>query len=373
MPKKAIKKAAVEPKAPVAKPQPKPGLVYTRPKSLRWSPGGRIFWTAVVVFVLTATIFGGGMYFYQDYFYSKKVSELKELIRQLSENIDVLIPLAGLRSEQEIEEIMACSKLEISEGKDVILQNGSPLDFTQASSNENETWEIIDAIHDNNCELIAWSVLGQNSVDESSVARIYISNSEGTAIDIQDIYEKNIMIYLSAFQGDNIIYTYLSADEASIKWYDDLARPTAILNMRSGKIDEMGEAYDVSPDLNFALIKRDGRDILIDAVDKSEVAVLSQDGSDEAIDYIFSPDSRAVAYLFFTGQENRDFLKEYYDLCPDSPVIGGVRLWNIRNRQLITLDPIEVQGMRLLKWNEDGTLQYSSLSPEVAEDSLVLP
>jgi len=373
MPKKPIKKTAAEPKAPVAKPQTKPGLVYTRPKSLRWSPGGKIFWTAVVVFVFTAAVFGGGMYFYQDYFYSKKVSELKEQIRQLNENIDVLIPLAGLRSEEEVEEIMACSKLEISEGKDVILQNGAPLDFTRVSLNDNETWEIIDAIHDDNCQLIAWSVLGQNSDDESSVARIYISNSEGTAIDAQDIYDKNILIYLSSFHENSIVYNYLSANEAAREWYNDLARPTAILNISSGKIDEMGEAYAVSPDLNYALIKRDGRDILIDAVDKDEVAVLSQDGSDEAIDYIFSPDSRAVAYLFFTGQENREFLKEYYDLCPDSPVIGGVRLWNIRTRQLITLDPIEVQGMRLLKWNEDGTLQYSSLSPEVAEDSLVLP
>lgn len=373
MPKKIVKKIAVEPKAPVAKPPQKPGLVYTRPKSLRWSPGGKIFWTAVVVFVLTAVVFGGGMYFYQDYFYSKKVNDLKKQIEELNESLDILIPLAGLRSEEEIEEIMACSKLEIGEGRDVVYANGAPLDFTRVSSSENETWEIIDAIHDDDCELIAWSALGKNSADGSGAARIYVSNLEGTAMDIQDIYDKNVMIYLSAFRGNDIVYDYLLADRGSKEWYEDLARPTAILNIRTGRIDEMGETYTVSPDLNYALIKRDGKDILIDTEDKGEVAVLSQEGSDEAIDYIFSPDSRAVAYLFFAGQENQDFLKDYFALCPDEPVIGGVRLWNIRTRKLIALDTVEVQGMRLLKWNDDGTLQYSSLSPGVTEDKLILP
>jgi len=371
--KPATSAKATAPVEEAPKSSKKQGLVYTHPKSMRWSPGSKTFWAAVIALVVSAVVFGGGIYFFQDYFYSHKIDTLNKQIKTLTEQVNILIPLAGLRSEDEISGIVSCPPLKISDDKATIMGAGSPMGFTQVPTGEELQWEIVDVIAEENCSRFAWSVIGLNPTDGSGVSRVYIAEFDGTSVDIEDLYDKPLLIDLERLDSNSLVFSYDVAGRVPGAWYEELAKPTALLNIRTGKIDEWGQVYAFSSDLTHLIIARNGRDIMIDADDRDEVAVLSQNGTDEAIDYTFSPDGTAVAYLFFSGQESQDFLKDYTELCQRSPVSAAIRIWNLRTRQLSTLQTQVVPGMRLVSWDEDGILKYTSLVPVPKEQSIILP
>lgn len=191
---------------------------------------------------------------------------------------------------------------------------------------------------------------------------------------ILTIFMQAYKVNFEFFEKNKIVYTYLPIDYVEGDWWNELAKPTALLDISSELIDEWGVAYDFSRDLAYIMVKREGRDLLIDAgANKDEIAVLSQDGTDEAIDYVFSPESKNVAYIFFNGQSDPNFFKDYFTYCQAEPIIGGVRLWNLRTRKLQTLDTLDVQGMRLLNWLDEDSIRYSTLTPQPSQDTLIIP
>ena len=377
-PAKPAAPAPGAPKPPKANPKKKPkqkqGLVYTHPKSMRFKANRPSFWVVIVVFILTAIIAGTGTYFYQDYFYTQEIQNLEKQIAGLHDEVETLVRLAGLRSEEEIVEILACPNLKISEAKNSIFAAGLELEFTVAASDEEEIWEITDVMMDPECERFAWSTITTFPVDGTSISQIFVADLEGAIVDTYDMYEEAYNINFEFFEGNKIVYSYRPTDYVEGDWWNELARPMAILDISSELIDEWGEAYDFSRDLAYIMVKRDGRDLLIDAgANKDEIAVLSQDGTDEAIDYVFSPESKNVAYIFFNNQPDPNFFQEYFTYCQAEPIIGGVKLWNLRTRKLQTLDTSDVQGMRLLQWLDEESIRYSTLTPQPQQNTLVIP
>lgn len=346
------------------------GLVFTRPRSQMWTAGGSVFWTAVIVFVVTAAVFGGGMYFFQDYFFAKKINTYKQQIENLSNDLAFVIEVGGFRSFEEVEEAMACPVLGINEEKSAVLARGEVLGFTRLSPEEGVNKEIVDFIIDDKCQRFAWSVMEQNS--EESESRIYVSNFDGTSISIINLYNTDYRVYFDFFEDNYIVYNYRPGDYVAREWFVELAKPTARLNLRNEEVIEWGEAYNFSPTLTHVVIRRDGRDILIDAEDKNEVAVLSQDGTDEAIDYLFAPDGSEVAYLFFKERESEDFLRQYAEFCDETPE-SELRIWNLRTRKIRSVETGNLPGMRLVGWTEDNLVDYSYLKPQPAAGTIELP
>lgn len=354
--------------------QPKQGLVYTHPKSMRFKANRPSFWAAIIGFVLAAAIFSVGVYFYQDYFYSQQIQNLQERIVGIQEGVDILVRLSDLRSGEGMTEDTGCPDLEINESMGTVYMAGSPLDFTQVRSDEEEIWEIIDATMDSDCERVAWSTITTFPKNGSTNSQIFVADIEGSSVDVYELYQKATRINFEFFKADKIVYSYHPIGYVDGNWWNELSKPTALLDISTELVDEWGEVYDFSPDLAYVMVKRDGRDLLIDAgANKDEIAVLSQDGTDEAIDYIFSPESKNVAYIFFNGQDNPNFFQDYFTYCRVEPIIGGIRLWNLRTRELRTLDTLNVQGMRLLGWLDESSIRYSTPKPQPSEDTLVLP
>jgi hypothetical protein len=344
-------------------------LVFTRPKDVMIT-SNKVLWVAIITLVASALFFGAGVYFYQDYFYKSQIEKFEDQISLLNEEVQLFIQMSELRMSEvgKEEPATTCPQISITSTEDAVLAANSPLTFTRPSEGG---WRITDASTDTACQRLAWSAA--KTTEEGAVSVIYVSTIDGQGLETYNIFETAREINLLEFDNRTIVFSHHGLGDGSPEWWEGLKDSTAKLDLNTGEVYQWGEVYSYSADLGYAVIYKEGKDILVDLGDGEELAVLSEDGQDEALDYVFSSDGQRVAYIFIPGQEGSEFYSDYFDICEDILLEGQIRTWDIARVGHSVVYSGNVNGMRLIDWQSSGKINYTKWEADNVAKTLQIP
>ena len=346
------------------------GPVFTHPRRNLWAMGGQVFWVSIIAALVTAIIIGGGIYFYQEFFYGNQIQELTNQIKTLNEQIELGSTLAQVRGEVK-EEGPSCPVLQISDNKKYILADGVVLDFTNIEQkDEEEGFEIINVAKNEDCTEIAIGMVSSGEGGGSSIIRH--ASLDGTRVQSFVVYESSNDITIKELKDNFILYTYQAHGAGLDAGTLQSALNTAFLNTQTGVVEEWGKVYAYSSDWNYTVIDRSGDSILIDMVNDQELAVLSHTGEDYATDFVFSSEGGTIAYLYFAEREDTAFLGNYFNFCSAESIEGKISVWDIDTGLQTDIMSGDIKGIRLTSF-KDNMIHYTKWETDTVEKTLALP